>query len=230
MAKFDVSGLSIKDVAHLDKSTLDQLSKSDLSKVTSRLVSAMNKRIRYLGKSEVGQLSPTYQAYERRKKKGIGRDGFYSVKGKDRTELNNLFRQLSKSLTTKTMIEDPEGNQEYVEITTAKGWKKHRQNLLDQLGYNFTNDYEREKKFWELYRKYQEQDATYKHSKYRKDISDKVLTYIINEIGSDYTDSEENIQKIKDKIDQLYEEIKGEENEQETETGTSQFFTDGGNV
>ena len=62
MSKFDVTGLTIKDIASLNKSTIDTLSKSDLSKVTSRLVSAMNKRIRYMGKSEIGRLSPTYQA------------------------------------------------------------------------------------------------------------------------------------------------------------------------
>lgn len=214
MSKFDVTGLSIKDIASLGKSTIDQLSKSDLSKVTSRLVSAMNKRIRYLGKNEIGRLSPTYQAYEKRVRKGLGREGFYSVKGKDPQQLKDLYRQLSKSLTS--------------DVTTVKGWKKHRQEVFDKLGYNFNNDQDREKKFWELYHKFQEQDPSYKQ--YRKEISDKVLTYIANEIGSDYTDSEENIQKIKDKVDQLYEEFMTNESDQETETGTSQFFTDGGNV
>lgn len=214
MSKFDVTGLSIKDIASLSKSTIDQLSKSDLSKVTSRLVSAMNKRIRYLGKNKIGRLSPTYQAYEKRVRKGLGREGFYSVKGKDPQQLKDLYRQLSKSLTS--------------DVTTVKGWKKHRQEVFDKLGYNFNNDQDREKKFWELYHKFQEQDPSYKQ--YRKEISDKVLTYIANEIGSDYTDSEENIQKIKDKVDQLYEEFMTNESDQETETGTSQFFTDGGNV
>lgn len=214
MSKFDVTGLSIKDIASLSKSTIDQLSKSDLSKVTSRLVSAMNKRIRYLGKNAIGRLSPTYQAYEKRVRKGLGRDGFYSVKGKDPQQLKDLYKQLSKSLTS--------------DVTTVKGWKKHRQEVFDQLGYDFNNDQDREKKFWELYRKFQEQDPSYKQ--YRKEISDKVLSYIANEIGSDFTDSEQNIQKIQDKVDQLYEEFMGDESDQENETGTSQFFTDGGNV
>lgn len=214
MAKFDVTGLSIKDIASLGKNTIDQLSKSDLSRVTSRLVSAMNKRIRYLGKSEVGRLSPTYQAYERRVQKGLGRDGFYSVKGKDPQQLKDLYRQLSKSLSS--------------DVTTVKGWKQHRKEVLDQIGYNFDNDQDREKKFWELYRKFQEQDPSYKQ--YRKEISDKVLSYIANEIGSDYTDSEENIKMIQAKVDELYEEFMGEENDEDQETGTSQFFTDGGNV
>ena len=214
MVKFDVTGLSIKDIASLDKSTIDHLSRNDLSKVTSRLVSAMNKRIRYLGKNATGRLSPTYQAYERRKQKGLGHDGFYSVKGKDPQQLKDLYKQLSKSLNS--------------DVTTVRGWKKHRQDVLDQIGYDFNNDQDREKKFWELYRKFQEQDPSYKQ--YRKEISDKVLSYVANEIGSDYTDSEENIKKIQDKVDQLYEEFMGDESDQENETGTSQFFTDGGNV
>lgn len=230
MANFNVSGMSIHDIARLDKDTLNSLSKSDLSKVTSRLVSAMNKRIRYLSKSDIGRLSPTYQAFERRKNKGLGRDGFYSVKDKDRAELNNLYRQLSKSLTSKVRVEGEDGEDEFVDVTTVRGWKKHRQELLDQIGYDFKNDYEREKKFWELYRIYQEQDASFKNSRYRKDISDKVLTYIANELNSDFSSSQENIDKIKNKIDQLYEEVKGEESEEENEIGTSQFFTDGGNI
>lgn len=230
MAKFNVSGMSIKDIARIDKETLNSLSKSDLSRVTSRLVSAMNKRIRYLSKSDIGRLSPTYQAFERRKNKGMGRDGFYSVKDKDRADLNNLYRQLSKSLTSKVAVEGEDGEMEYLDVTTVRGWKKHRQDLLDQIGYDFKNDYDREKKFWELYRIYQEQDASFKNSQYRKDISDKVLTYIANEIGSDFSASKDNIDKIKEKIDQLYEQAKGEESEKEYETGTSQFFTDGGNV
>ena len=214
MTKFDVTGLSIKDIVSLGKNTIDQLSKSDLAKVTSRLVSAMNKRIRYLGKNATGRLSPTYQAYERRKQKGLGRDGFYSVKDKDPQQLKDLYRQLSKSLNS--------------DVTTVRGWKKHRQDVLDKIGYDFNNDQDREKKFWELYRKFQEQDPSYKQ--YRKEISDKVLSYVANEIGSDYTDSEENIKKIQTKVDQLYEEFMGDESDQENETGTSQFFTDGGNV
>lgn len=224
MTKFNVTGLSIKDIANLGKNTIDKLSKSDLSRVTSRLVSAMNKRIRYLGKSAIGRLSPTYQAYERRLQTGKGRDGFYSVRGKDPQQLKDLYRQLSKSLTHKVTLESGEE----VEVTSVRGWKKHRQDVLNQIGYNFQNDQDREKKFWELYRKFQEQDKSYKQ--YRKEISDKVLFYIANEIGSDFTDSEENIQKIRDRVDQLYEEYMSDENEQEKETGTSQFFTDGGNV
>lgn len=214
MARFDVTGLSIKDIASLDKSIIDRLSKSELSMVTSRLVSAMNKRIRYLGKSELGRLSPTYQAYERRLSKGLGRDGFYSVKGKNPQQLKDLYKQLSQSLNSN--------------VTTVRGWKKNRQKVFNQIGYNFKNDIDREKKFWQLYRKFQEQDPSYKQ--YRKEISDKVLSYIANEIGSDYTDSEDNIQKIQNKVDQLYEEIMGDESDEEYETGTSQFFTDGGNV
>ncbi len=224
MSKFDVTGLTIKDIASLNKSTIDTLSKSDLSKVTSRLVSAMNKRIRYMGKSEIGRLSPTYQAFERRKNKGLGRDGFYSVKNKDTQQLKDLYRQLSRSLTNKVTLESGEE----VEVTTAKGWKKHRQDVLNQIGYNFKNDSDRERKFWELYRKFQEQDKSYKN--YRREVSDKVLTYIANEIGGDFTDSEENIKKIQNRVDQLYEEWISKESDEDYETGTSQFFTDGGNV
>lgn len=224
MAKFNISGLSIKDVARLGKEKLDQLNKSDLARVTSRLVSAMNKRIRYLGKSDIGRLSPTYIAFEKRKNKNLGRDGFYSVKGKDRAELMNLYNQLSKSLTKTTTL----SSGEEVEVTTVRGWKKHRQDIFNTIGYDFSDDHIREKKFWELYHKYQQYDKSYKN--YRKDVSDKVLSYIANEIGSDYSSSQENFDKIKAKIDQLYEELKGEENDQEDKTGVSQFFTDGGNV
>ena len=184
-SNFDVSGLSIKDISKMNKSQLDSLSPKDLSKVTSRLVSAMNKRIRYLGKSEIGKLSPTYQAYERRIEKGLGREGFYSVKGKSRSELNNLFKQLSKSLTNK--VELSTGNE--VDLTTARGFKEYRKDVYNKLGVDLSQDIETERQFWELYRKYQEQDEEYSNTiksdeGKKKHISDKILYYIANQFSS----------------------------------------------
>ena len=58
------------------------------------------------------------------------------------------------------------------------------------------------------------------------DFDGECLSFFVRAIDN----VEELFKKIQDKVDKLYEEITGEESDQETETGTSQFFADGGNV
>ena len=49
----NVAGMSIKDIMDMDIETFNKLSESDLRAITSRLVSAGNKRIRRLQKAEI---------------------------------------------------------------------------------------------------------------------------------------------------------------------------------
>ena len=70
-------------------------------RLTSILVSAMNKRIKRLGQSEIGRLSPTYQAYERRGNKP------FSIKGLKSTDaLFNRFESLAKSIQSATSVRE----------------------------------------------------------------------------------------------------------------------------
>ena len=49
----NVKGLSIKDILNIDLDAFNNLSESDLRKITSRLVSASNKRIRRLKEHDI---------------------------------------------------------------------------------------------------------------------------------------------------------------------------------
>lgn len=56
----DVSGISISDIMNIDINTFNKLGESDLRRITSRLVSAGNKRIRRL--ESAGITSPAYSS------------------------------------------------------------------------------------------------------------------------------------------------------------------------
>lgn len=206
----NLTGLSIGDIAKMTKSEFNVYSESSQRKIVSRLVSAYNKRIRYLGKSEIGKMSPTYKAYEERKREG--QTGFISIKGKSQETISDMFTSLNKSLSS--------------ESTTTTGFKKMRSDLYERLGINFKElskqDYlsqisdilgrdiskvgkkelnelktlgyttkelkqlsrdlaiKTEQQFWELYHKYEEYDRDYQN--WSKGRSDEIINYIANDI------------------------------------------------
>ena len=82
----DVTGLSIGDIMNIDIDTFNKLGAQDLRRITSRLVSAGNKRIRALEKK--GITSPAYRS--------IGESGKFSVKmpkGLNKQQIANKLRQ-----------------------------------------------------------------------------------------------------------------------------------------
>ena len=83
----DVTGLSINDIMNIDINTFNKMGESDLRRITSRLVSASNKRIRKLEQHEI--VSPAYSS--------LGTSGVrFSTKlpkGIDRTQRVNALRQ-----------------------------------------------------------------------------------------------------------------------------------------
>ena len=158
--------------------TYEEFKKLDFKeqkRITSILTSAVNKRIRRLGETEIGRLSPTYQAYERRVEEGKGRDGFYSIKGiKTTSKLYTRFESLANIMKASTSVTE---------------WKKLRNETLSKLNLEGI-DIESEKAFWSMYRKFQEDKTQYK--KYKKEISNKILYYIARTFegrGYDYTES-----------------------------------------
>lgn len=158
----------------MDYKTFKKLSWKEQKRITSILTSAINKRIKRLGKSKIGELSPTYQAFLNRQKANKGNDGYYSIKGlKSTDELYNRFQQLASSLQ---------------KATSLREWKAMRNETLEKLSLDGISPDE-EKAFWNMYRKFQEDNTRYK--KYKKEISDKVLTYIakaFEDKGYDYTE------------------------------------------
>lgn len=92
----DVKGLSIKDILNMDFSDIQKLTRKELANVTSRLVSASNKRIRRLEKSELGE-SPALRSLQTRT--GENR---LSVKGKSQGQLQRTFTEAKHFLNLKT--------------------------------------------------------------------------------------------------------------------------------
>lgn len=174
-------------------------------RITSILTSAMNKRIKRLGMSEIGKLSPTYQAYERRGNKP------FSIKGlKSSDVLYNRFEALAKSIQSATSVRE---------------WKTLRKQTLGKLNLEGISPDE-EKAFWSMYRKFQEDSRRYK--KYRKEISDKILYYIARNFeskGYDYTKSTRA--KIMKYVRDEYEKDKQREYTRNRERSASVFVSEG---
>lgn len=126
----DVKGLSIQDIIDLNIDEVMSMSKSELKKVTSRLVSASNKRLRRLkgDKSKMGKYSPVYRKQQ------------FSVKGKNLNEVRKEFASMKRFLTSKT--------------STLRGWKLYRREVEIRLGGKLPKNME--SKYWRVYRKFSE--------------------------------------------------------------------------
>ena len=110
----NVDGLSIQDILNMDYADVAKLSRKELSKITSRLVSASNKRLRRLEKSDYIGESPAYRSVRIR----TG-DVRFSVKGKSQGQLQNVFTEAKHFLNLKT--------------STLKGYKNVIKNIKDTI-------------------------------------------------------------------------------------------------
>lgn len=112
----NVKGLKISDILNIDLDTFNNLSESDLRKITSRLVSASNKRIRRLKEHDIN--SPALR--------GMGDLESFSTK-LDETispqqrvnQLRHTFSQMRSFLTSET--------------STIKGYKKYSDRIMDTI-------------------------------------------------------------------------------------------------
>ncbi len=105
-----VSGLSIKKILEMTPGDLNKLGKKDLQKITGRLVSAGNKRIRRAEEKNI--TSPAF-AYIR------DNGGVFSTKGKNLNQLRSEFARARNFLTAET--------------STIKGAEKFRDESIANL-------------------------------------------------------------------------------------------------
>lgn len=136
----DVSGLSIEDIMDIPFEMLNNLNRRDLAKITSRLSSTANKRIKRLLNTEYKEVSPALESVLNRVKKS-GTTAF-SVKGKDVNQLRNEFAQVKKFLNLKT--------------SSIKGTKEVEKQTYQRLGIDTKSpewSVAKRKRFWSLYRK-----------------------------------------------------------------------------
>lgn len=186
----NVNGLSIIDIMNMSWDDLNKLDLKDLKQVTSRLVSASNKRIRRLAKTKRGTSSFAYQSVENRGRK-------FSVRGKDTNAVKQEFKLAKNFLNMKT--------------STVKGWKEYRESVEERTGYategESLNWSEKTwKKYWKVYRRFTEGHG----GEYKKGDSDRIqqmLTAIME--SNDKRRSADTFQKmIEDEYKTMYESRK----------------------
>lgn len=119
MAKYDVTGLTIDEIMDIDLDTFNKLSARELKVVTSRLVSASNKRIR--GFEKKGIVSPAMRSLGTRTRFSVRfPKGTKNVTNKVRQE----FARARSFLTAKT--------------STIKGYRQYekqvREDIESQIG------------------------------------------------------------------------------------------------
>lgn len=132
----DVNGLTWKDVIELNPTHISGISQKSLAKLTSRLVSVYNKRVKRLENSGMAQFSPAY--------KGLVESGKtrLSVKGASQEQLFDVFRDAKRFLSER-------------QTSTIKGTQKLIDDIADRLGYRFQDKTESHQ-FWEAYDKLKE--------------------------------------------------------------------------
>lgn len=112
----NVKGLSIQQIMNIDLDTFNSLKESDLRHITSRLVSAGNKRIRRLEKLDIN--SPAYQSLGNNKRFSTKLDT--SVSSQQRVNrLRQEFSRIRSFLTSKT--------------STARGYQSFKKETFKRL-------------------------------------------------------------------------------------------------
>lgn len=192
----NIKGLSIKNIINMSAEDINKLNTKDLRQLVGRLVSASNKRVKRLEKSELGLLSPAYQSVKRR-----GR--LFSTKNKQINQLRNEFKVAKNFLNMKT--------------STAKGFKELRKETVTRLGKEF-DSIEQEKRFWQTYRKIEESGNILPNDKGGSAKVQEILANKLNENPDANID--DLIDDIDDDITKAYEEYF-----EDTEEDEDEFFT-----
>lgn len=129
----EISGLGIEDILNMDYEDISRMGEIDLKKVTNRLVSASNKRIRRLEARGLEKFSRPLQSKQ---------EGFrFSTEGKDRNQTLQTFGEAKSFLNSATssvrgmnriskQIYDKWGidlEDEESPVSYAEAWKMYRQ-------------------------------------------------------------------------------------------------------
>lgn len=186
----NIKGLKITDIMNMTWDELNSIAKNspkDFRTITSRLVSASNKRIKRLETAVRGKSSLAYQSVESRGSK-------FSVRGKDMNQLKSEFASAKHFLGMKT--------------STKSGWNKYRTEMEKRTGYategESLNWSDRTwKKYWKVYRVFEENHgATFK--KGDSDRIKRMLTEIMEK--NDKRRSADSFQRlIEDEYSDMYE-------------------------
>ena len=203
----DVNGLSIQDILEMNQNDLNRLSRNDLARVTSRLVSASNKRIRSLEKSETGSKSLILKALN---EKGINK---FSVRNKGHNELLKTLADSRDFLKAKT--------------STVRGTRivlKRRKEIIEsRTGFKVTdNDVNR---VYDALHKAQEMGIIGGRGSKGSLNAEKELWNVVDK--NSVTNVDELIQTLESKITEVYEQMIPDEDEfdEDDEYEDDEFFT-----
>lgn len=194
----NVKGLKLDNILNMDWEQLNSLSESEMKQITSRLVSASNKRIGRLEKTTFGTSSFAYQTIESRGKK-------FSVRGKNLNQVKQEFKLAKQFLQYKT--------------STVSGWKKYRTKMEQRVSgetYGESQQWSIStwKKFWKVYRRFEEVNG----GTFKKGDSDRIQQ-MLHEIFVD-EDKRHSVDYFSNIIDKKYTEMYEKE-----EKDISGFFT-----
>lgn len=178
----NVAGLSVKDILKIDYEELNKLNRQDLSRLTSRLASAGNKRLRRLEKAHL-EISPAYESVKRS-------GGDFSVKGKNIDELRHEFTRVQRFLNPELKTSTVKGTRKYVE-----GFGKY----IDGLSDDEITD------FFKILHKLQEEDPAFfkeqmKYNDVSEYLSEKIRmedpTFVLNTLRQKLTNVYEAEERV----------------------------------
>ena len=147
MAKYKVSGKSVQQLLRIRKSTLNNLTPKELRQVTSRLVSAMNKRIRRLETYAREHNNITIPSLDALHSRNITK---FSIKNVRDERLLDAYEEMKRFYEYKTST-----IQKY--IATRKKLDKATE---DAVGFDYTSLSQEEKDdIWDVYAMIKEENA-----------------------------------------------------------------------
>lgn len=194
----NVKGLKLDTILNMDWEQLNSLSESEMKQITSRLVSASNKRIKRLEQTTMGTSSFAYQTIESRGRK-------FSVRGKNLNQVKQEFKLAKQFLQYKT--------------STITGWNKYRTKMEQRVSGETYGESQQWsiptwKKFWKVYRRFEETNG----GTFKKGDSDRIQQ-MLHEIFVE-KDKRHSVDYFSNILDKKYTEMY-EENEKDI----SSFFT-----
>lgn len=191
---------SIQDLIDLDINDVMRMNRKELSKVVSQLSSAANKRLKRLGASEIGALSPAFRGVTE-----SGRDKF-SVKKKTTNQLRNEYKAVRSFLRK--------------ESSSVKGWEKQRKRTYERIGGDFGNLAD-EQTFWRIYRRLDQSGEIPAYGSTESQVAlRRIMTERPHESDSMYEDL------FRQQLTDIYEDIETRfEEDEEYDFEEDPFFT-----
>jgi len=169
--------MNLNDMLNLDVDKLMKLSRSDLSKIVTKISSAANKRLKRLEEQEIK--NPVYLGIQRS-------GGKFSVKGKNLNSLRAEYTRVSAFMRNNT--------------STLKGakeqYKKFQARFGSPLSPRQMND------LYSTYRKLEELEPAFLKTKYG---SENMMTFLHDKIVSKKGNPDEILQSALDEIKRNYE-------------------------